>query len=97
MIKMIKEWVSPRKKPMTKFGVKQLDDGHHVDIRMSVKMFDTMMRCAIVGQAEIRDSETSKSKISNTHTQRLWTLHHEAGRMMGREPKIKNNHEFQAD
>jgi len=88
MIKMIKEWVSPRKKPMVKFGVQQHEDGRHVDIRMSVQMFDTMMRCAIVGQAEIRDSETSRSKISNTHTQRLWELHHEAARMMGRKPKV---------
>ena len=97
MIKMIKQWVTPRKKPMTKFDVKQHEDGNHVDIRMSVSMFDMMMRCAIVGQAEIRDNPRTKRGPSKNQIQRLWHLHHEAGRMMGREPKIRQDYGLRVD
>ena len=97
MIKMIKQWVTPRKKPMVKFDVKQHEDGHHVDIRMSVSMFDMMMRCAIVGQAEIRDNPRTKHGPSKNQIQKLWHLHHEAGRMMGREPKNLDLHGLRID
>lgn len=85
MFNMIQTWVKPRTKPnKSSFLVTHEDDC--VEIRLTPKMFDALMRAAIVGQAELRRIE-SVSGLSKTEVSRLWYLHREAGIAVGRKPR----------
>ena len=84
MFKMIQTWVSPRPQPKRKntFLVKQEENS--VDITLTPEMFSSLMRAAIVGQAELRRSGAGLTKVE---VSRLWYLHREAGIAVGRQPR----------
>ena len=85
MFKMIQTWVSPRPQPKRNtFLVKQ--DENSVDITLTPEMFNSLMRAAIVGQAELRRSGTGLTK---GEVSRLWYLHREAG--IGGSPATDSN------
>ena len=71
---------SRKQKPLKgKFEI--VSENPHVTIKIDKGFFYLLVRCMIVGQAEIRKSNDTKSRISNRSKQWMWGLHQAAEQM----------------
>ena len=92
MIKYITSLINPPRKRVERMKKKFeiVEEYPHITIKMQRGFFFVLVRCLIVGQAEVRRSSDGRTKISKKNVEWMWVMHREAARMQ-EESRVNNS------
>lgn len=76
---LIKKREAKQEKIKRKFEI--VSEYPDVTIKMQRGFFFLLVRCIIVGQAEVRRNADTRTKLSKNNLEWMWAMHREATRM----------------